>query len=108
ANGNIYVTVSNGRDKAGNIYLLKSGQKKVLLDSGIKSPGGIALSPDQTQLYVVESASHWVWAFTILQDGKLANKQRYGWLYAPDDRDNAGASKITCDRDGRMYVATTM
>ncbi|ACT96906.1 alpha/beta hydrolase-fold protein [Dyadobacter fermentans] len=68
---------------------------------------GAALSPDQTLVYTIDS-SHWVHASQIQPNGKLAHRQRFGWLHVTDDDNKAGASGIICDREGRIYVATNM
>jgi sugar lactone lactonase YvrE/enterochelin esterase-like enzyme len=104
-NGNIYLTQPDGREKPSKLYLIKNGERKVI-DEGIKFANGLCLSPDQTQLYVTESTSHWVWVYQIQADGTLANKQKYGWLYVRDSDDNTWSDGIKCDRDGRIYVAT--
>jgi len=72
----------------------------------LKFANGIALTPDQTQLYVTESASHWVWIYKIEGDGTLSNKQRFGWLHYPDDADNAWPDGLKCDTEGRVYVTS--
>jgi sugar lactone lactonase YvrE len=46
--------------------------------------------------------------YTILPDGTLGNRQRFGWLHAPDDKDNAWPDGLKCDRNGLVYVATNM
>ncbi|CAN5339967.1 SMP-30/gluconolactonase/LRE family protein [soil metagenome] len=107
-NGNMYVTVPNGAEKPGKLYLVKPDGKKVIVDEGIKFPNGLALTPDQTQLYVTESASHWVWLYQVQPDGSLAYKQRYGWLHVPDVAENAWPDGLKCDTSGRVYVATRM
>ena len=76
------------------------------MDEGLKFPNGVTLSPDQTQLYATESATHWVWTFTVKSDGTLTNKQRYGWLHVPDTEDNAWPDGLKCDTAGRLFVAT--
>lgn len=106
-NGNIYVTAPDGLQKPGKIYLLKAGEK-MLVDSGLKFPNGIAMTPDQKQLYVAESAAHWLWVYQILPDGTLTNKQRYGWLHSSNVEGNAWPDGIKCDRDGRVYVASRL
>jgi sugar lactone lactonase YvrE len=108
ANGNIYITVPDGTDKPGKLYLIKPDGEKILVDEGLKFPNGLAFSPDQSQLYVAESATHWIWIFSVRPDGTLTHKQRYGWLHVPDTDDNAWADGIRCDREGRLYVATRM
>lgn len=106
-NGNIYVTVPDGA-KPGKIYLIKPNGEKQVVDEGLKFPNGITLSPDQTQLYVAESASHWIWIYKILPDGKLAYKQRYGWLHVSDTDENAWPDGLKCDTAGRIYTTTRL
>ena len=105
-NGNIYVTVPDGSEHPGKLYLIRQTGEKLLVDQGLKYPNGLVLTPDQTQLYVTESASHWVWIFKINRDGTLCNKQRYGWLHVSDDSENAWADGIKCDTAGRVYVTS--
>jgi gluconolactonase len=104
--GNIYVTVPDGREKPGSLWLIKPDGQKILADQGLIFPNGVALSPDQTLLYVAESMTHWIWSYQIRHDGTLTNKQRFGWLHVRDTEDYAWADGLTCDRDGRIYVAT--
>jgi sugar lactone lactonase YvrE len=105
-NGNIYLTQPDGREKPSKIYLLKPNGEKLVVDEGIKFANGLCLSPDQTQLYVTESTSHWVWVFQIQADGKLTAKQRFGWLHVRDTDENAWSDGLKCDRDGRIYVTS--
>jgi gluconolactonase len=105
-NGNIYVTAPDGATRPGKLYLIRPNGEKVIVDEGLKFPNGVTLSPDQTQLYATESASHWVWIYKIKADGTLAYKQRYGWLHVPDTEENAWPDGIRCDTAGRIYVAS--
>lgn len=107
-NGNIYVTVPDGAVNPGKIYLVRPNGDKVIVDEGLKYPNGVALSPDQTQLFVTESASHWVWVFKVMNDGSLGYKQKFGWLHVPDTEENAWADGIKCDTAGRVYVTTRL
>ncbi|MDR3714104.1 MAG: SMP-30/gluconolactonase/LRE family protein [Puia sp.] len=107
-NGNVYVTVPHGLDNPGELVLIRPNGERKVVDVGLKFDNGLAFTPDQTQLYVAESNSHWVWIYTVLPDGTLANKQRYGWLHVPDNSDNAWPDGIRCDRDGRIWVCTSM
>ncbi len=107
-NGNIYVTAPDGVEKPSKIYLIKPDGKKQVVDEGIKFANGLALSVDQTMLYVCESATHWVYVFKINADGTLSNKQRLGWLHVPDSADNAWSDGAKFDINGRMYVTTRM
>jgi sugar lactone lactonase YvrE/enterochelin esterase-like enzyme len=105
-NGNIYVTVPDGAARPGKLYLVKPGGEKLIVDDGLRFPNGVTLSPDQTQLYATESASHWVWIYKINPDGTLMYKQRYGWLHVPDTDENAWPDGLRCDTAGRVYVAS--
>ncbi|MCP9757097.1 gluconolactonase [Lacihabitans sp. CCS-44] len=105
-NGNIYITQPDGREKPSKLFLLRPNGEKVVLDEGLKFANGLCFSPDQTQLYVTESASHWVWVYSILPDGTLSNKQKFGWLHVRDTDENAWSDGIKCDRDGRIYVTS--
>ena len=107
-NGNIYITVPDGSVKPGKLYLVRPNGEKLVVDDGLKFPNGVTLSPDQTQLYATESASHWVWVYKIKTDGLLAYKQRYGWLHTPDLEDNAWSDGLRCDTAGRVFVATRL
>jgi sugar lactone lactonase YvrE len=106
-NGNIYVTAPDGT-RPGKLILVRSNGEKIVVDEGLKFPNGVALSPDQSQLYATESATHWVWIYSINEDGTLSNKQRYGWLHVPDTEENAWPDGLKCDTAGRIFVATRM
>ena len=105
-NGNIYVTVPNGSSQPGKIYLIRPGGEKLVVDDGLRFPNGVTISPDQTQLYATESASHWVWIYKIKPDGTLTHKQRFGWLHVPDWEENAWSDGLKCDTAGRIFVTT--
>lgn len=107
-NGNIYVTVPDGVTKPSKLVLIRPGGEKIVVDEGLKFANGVALSPDQTQLYVTESATHWVWIYRIQADGTLTAKQRFGWLHNPDTEENAWSDGLKCDTAGRVYVTSRL
>jgi gluconolactonase len=107
-NGNIYVTAPDGTEKPSKLFLIRPGAKKEIVDEGLKFANGLVLSPDQTQLYVTESATHWVWVYHIRRDGSLEYKQRYGWLQVRDTDENAWSDGLRCDTAGRVFVTTRM
>ncbi len=88
-------------------YVSPTGRKRVV-DTGLKLANGIALSPDQSLLYVADTRSHWVYSYQVGADGSLADKQRYYHLHVPDSADDSGADGMRVDRDGRLWVATHM
>jgi gluconolactonase len=107
-NGNIYVTAPDGVEKPSRLYLIRPGGKKEVVDEGLKFANGLCFTPDQTELYVTESATHWVWIYKVEPDGKLTFKQKYGWLHVRDVDENAWSDGLRCDTAGRVYVTTKM
>jgi gluconolactonase len=105
-NGNTYVTSPDGRERPSKLYLIKPNGERSIVDEGLKFANGLCFSPDQSQLYVTESATHWVWAYQIQSDGSLTHKQRYGWLHVRDVDENAWSDGLKCDREGRIYVTS--
>jgi sugar lactone lactonase YvrE len=90
-------------------YISPKGEKRVVDEKGWAGgsfPNGIALSPDQTLLYVADSRSHWVYSYQVQPDGSLGHKQKFFHLHAPDTADSSGADGMRVDRRGYLYVAT--
>ncbi len=105
-NGNIYLTSPDGIQNPGKLILIKPDGTRREVDKGLKFPNGLTLSPDQTQLYVTESASHWVWVYKIMPDGSLSFKQKFGWLHVADADENAWSDGLKCDTSGKVFVTT--
>jgi gluconolactonase len=107
--GRIYVTEPgwNGMDPS-QIWLIEKDGSKRVVDKGLRFSNGIALSPDQSLLYVADTRSHWVYSYQIQADGSLAHKQRFFQVISPDWSDDAGADGLEVDREGRLYVATRL
>jgi gluconolactonase len=106
-NGNVYVTDPGSTEK--KVWLIRPDDSKQEVDmGGLRYPNGIALSPDQTMLYVADYQSHWIYSYMIQPDGTLAHKQRFYWLHSPDTDDQSFADGLKVDRNGLLYVATRM
>ncbi|APW63825.1 SMP-30/gluconolactonase/LRE family protein [Paludisphaera borealis] len=96
-------------DATGGAWLMTSADADVApLEPAVSSIGGLALSPDQSLLYVADADSKWVYSFQVQEDGAPKYGQKYYHLHVPDDADDAGAGAMCVDRDGRLYVATRM
>ncbi len=107
--GSIYVTNPGAPGtETSKVWLVRAGEEKREVDSGLKFANGVTLSPDQSLLYVADARSKWVYSYQIGADGSLLHKQRYYHLHVPDEADDAGADGLCVDRDGRLYVATRM
>jgi gluconolactonase len=109
-NGDLYITSPPAERgvSPSKVWLIKSNGLPKVVDTGLGSATGIALSPDQTLLYVADARSHWVYSFQVGQGGTLQFKQRYYWLHEPDSTEASGAGGMVVDRDGRLYVATSV
>ncbi len=109
-NGNLYVTNPPGgtSNDASKVWLIKSDGTKQVVDTGLRYANGIALSPDQSLLYVADYRSHWVYSYVVQPDGTLAHKQRYYWLHETDADDQSFADGMKVDVNGLLYVATRL
>ena len=108
-NGNVYVSdPSATSDAASRIWLIKPGGEKTAVQTAIRTAKGLALSTDQTLLYVADARSHWIYSYQIQKDGSLQDEQRYYWLHSPDLSDDSGAGGMTVDTEGRLYIATSL
>jgi gluconolactonase len=56
------------------IYSVTSDGKVHLLDNSLTLPNGIAFSPDETKLYVIESQVADIYVWDVVNDSTLANK----------------------------------
>jgi gluconolactonase len=89
-------------------FVPKGGREKVIDDTLIQ-PGGVALSPDQTQLYVADAGRQLSYAYRLQPDGTPADKQAYIYVHhMPGAFDATGAAGMTVDTEGRIYMATAL
>jgi gluconolactonase len=109
-------------DTKGGIYVSSPGEKRIyhidakgrsrIVDKNnsqeMASPNGVLLSPDQTLLLAADYRGRFVWSYQVQPDGSLKHKQPYHHLHMPDDATGSFADGMTCDRDGRLYVATAL
>jgi sugar lactone lactonase YvrE/enterochelin esterase-like enzyme len=102
--GDAYITDSANK----KVWYLAKGGKPRVVDEGIDSPNGVLFSPDQTLLYVSDSAAQLSWAFQIQPDGSLSHKQRYFYVHMPDAAVRSGADGMAVDTEGRVYIATPL
>ena len=102
--GDIYFTDPANRQV---MHVPKGGAARVV-DKGIERPNGIALSPDQTLLYVADSFGQMAYAFQIAADGSLTHKQPYFYVHIPPGQSRSAADGMKVDVDGRVYIATAL
>jgi len=109
-NGNAYVThpPAGNSNEPSKVWLIKPDGTKTVVDTGLRYANGVTLSTDQSLLYVADYRSHWIYSYQIRRDGTLAHKQRYYWLHEPDTIDQSSADGMKVDRNGLLYVATSL
>jgi gluconolactonase len=78
------------------VYLLKNG-KIQLLTKEVVSPNGIAFSPDEKHLYVVDDAKHTIMRFDVQPDDTITNGQVF------IDMGATGPDSMKVDKKGNVY-----
>ncbi len=104
ANGSGYWAAGNQK----KLFGLSSDGTFATVDQGIDFPAGLAVSADQTLLWVGDREGKFVYSFQISATGGLQYKQEYGDLHTPHATSHSGAAGMAMDTDGRLYVATTL
>ncbi len=115
-NGTIYFERGAGANAIGRIDA--SGKAEILLnldlddlDGDVITPGGLALSPDQSMLVVGGGSSRYSWSFQIAADGSLINGEPFYRLEAPETTKHSSQGTTggaVDDTDGVVYFATAL
>ena len=91
------------------LFFVAKGAREKIVDDTLTRPAGVALSPDQTQLYVTDAGRQLSFAYRIQEDGTPVDKQPYIYVHhmpgAFHEIDPAG---LTVDTEGRIYMATAL
>jgi enterochelin esterase family protein len=101
-NGTIYCTVP----AEGAVYLVGPQGRKRAVDQNIAAPAGLTLWPDQGTLVVADAGGKHLWTYRIEPDGTLAHKESYYPLRVRPGQTASGATGMTVDTAGRVYVAS--
>ena len=83
------------------VYRLATNGKLTLLVDDFIRPNGIAMSPDETKLYVNDSEKGHIRVFEVKSDGTLENGQLFAKLKPPSQEGAADGMKI--DIQGNVY-----
>lgn len=120
ARGNLYFTDTIPLGATGEpslpsaLYQLTAGGRVLRIATDIARPNGVALSPDERTLYVANTAGEWVLAYALDARGTPGARREFARLALPPPREGAaastasGADGLAVDRDGRLFVATTL
>ncbi len=87
-------------------HVAPDGKKQVVHRGGLEFPNGIALSPDQSLLYVADTKGRFVWSWQVQPDGTLAHGQKFYHLHLKDETGGSGADGLALDDRGQLYVCT--
>ncbi|NBC88367.1 MAG: SMP-30/gluconolactonase/LRE family protein [Alphaproteobacteria bacterium] len=73
-----------------------------LIDDALERPNGIALSPDESVLYVSDSATQRLWAYDLADDGTASNRRLFADLAIDGGEWNVDGMRV--DSEGRVYA----
>ncbi len=116
-NGDLYFTdpgQGDLRNPYGRVFRLRADGVLELLLEGLAFPNGIALSPDDTLLYVAATRENRVWRAGLLPDGSLTRVSVFlnlsGGLSGPDGLavDEAGNLAIAHSGFGTVWLVSRL
>lgn len=84
-----------------NVYRIGTDGKLTAVITDIVNPNGLAFSPDEKKLYVVEwkgTPNRSIWSFDISADGSASNKTK-----VIDAADQGALDGFRVDRDGNLW-----
>jgi gluconolactonase len=85
------------------IYRYQDG-RVTLLSGDLKVPNGIGFSPDESYLYVANTADGWVYRFQV--DGRtIRDPKRFAKVRDPSGGQAVRADGLKVDRQGRLFAA---
>ena len=106
SDGSIFFTdppygIKNEQEELGfyGIYKLTPGGDLYLLDKSLNRPNGIALSPDESKLYVSDSRAKKIFVWDIIDDKTIANKSL---LIKMEGQGSADGFKV--NKSGTIYA----
>jgi gluconolactonase len=84
-----------------NVYRIATDGKITAMITDILNPNGLAFSPDEKKLYVVEwrgTPNRSIWSFDVSDNGALSNKSKL-----IDAADNGALDGFKVDKDGNLW-----
>ena len=96
--GKLFATDPNWRAGSGQLWRIDKGGNPVLLERRLGTANGIALGPDEKNLYINESVQRKIWRYDVDDAGNIFNKKLFAEF--PD----FGFDGMKCDKAGNLYV----
>jgi gluconolactonase len=106
-NGQIFASDPDWKGSTGNLWRIdpaisntssSTSGSATLLESGMGTTNGIALSPDERTLYVNESIQRKIWAYSVDSKGNLHRKRLFTSF------GDFGLDGMKCDARGNLFV----
>ena len=97
--GIIFASDPNWAKGDGNIWRIGKDRQVILLESDMGTTNGIAVSPDNSVLYVNESVQRNVWQYQLDGEGNISHKKLL--INFPD----FGLDGMRTDQQGNLYIA---
>lgn len=97
--GIIFASDPNWAKGDGNIWRIGKNRQVILLESDMGTTNGIAVSPDNSVLYVNESVQRNVWQYQLDGEGNISHKTLL--INFPD----FGLDGMRTDQQGNLYIA---
>lgn len=85
-----------------NVYRIAKDGKLTAVIADLFNPNGLAFSPDESKLYVVEwkgTPNRSIWSYDVAPDGSVSNKTKF-----IDGVNAASLDGFRVDRDGNLWV----
>jgi len=86
---------------SGVFALDEASGRMVLIDDQLSRPNGLALSPDETVLYVGDTATQTLWAYDLAADGTASGKRLV--VDVTDDSTPGRVDGVRVDSEGRVW-----
>ena len=102
SDGSLYFTDPNDTGDGGNVYVLRNGNLR-RLSQNLPHPNGLAFSPDEKYLYIVDSReSRKIHRFEVLADGSIANGRIF--FDMSGEKEPGGPDGMKVDQKGNVYA----
>lgn len=99
ANGVIFASDPDWKNNKGQLWRIETDGSSSLIEKDMGTTNGVEISPDQSKLYVNESAQRRVWQYDL--DKKLNASNKRLLIQFPD----FGLDGMRTDAKGNLYIA---
>jgi len=102
SDGSLYFTDPSDGSDGGNVFVLQDGNLR-RLSQNLAHPNGLALSPDEKYLYLVDSReSRKIYRFDVRPDGTIANGRVF--FDMSSEETPGGPDGVKVDQKGNVYA----